>query len=103
MQNKKLSVPASTVVVTCATGKHKLLIKKALVEANVSLELEVATKNQQTITIFKSIIIELLGVQLLSEALNGSGIFLERLLSLEELDFIIARDSSVIEMRKHNE
>ena len=101
---KKVSVPAGAVVVTYATFKRKLLLKKALVEVNVSLQLEDAEENQQTVTIFKSILVELLGEQFLSEALNDSDILLERLLSLEEHDFIIARNSSVvIEVRKHNE
>ena len=75
-----------------------------MVEVNVSLQLEDAEDNQQTVTIFKSILVELFGEQFLSEALNDSDILLERLLSLEEHDFIIARNSSVvIEVRKHNE
>ena len=75
-----------------------------MVEVNVSLQLEDAEENQQTVTILKSILIKLFGEQFLSEALNDSDILLERLLSLEEHDFIIARNSSVvIEVRKHNE
>ena len=62
---KKLSVTAGTVVVTCATCKRKLLIKKALVEVNVSQQLEDAEEKQQTVTIFKSILIELFGEQFL--------------------------------------
>ena len=101
---KKLSVPAGAVVVICAACKQKLLIQKALVEFNVSLQLEDPQENQQTVTIFKPILTELFGEQFLSEALNDSGILLERLLSLEEHDFIIARNFSVvIEVRKHNE
>ena len=47
---------------------------------------------------------ELFGEQYLSEALHDSDILLERLLSLEEDDFIIAQNSFVfIEVRKHNE
>ena len=101
--HKKLSLPAGVVFVTCGTFKQKLLIKKALVEVNVSLQLEDAAENQQTVTIFKSVLIELFGEQLLSEALNDSDILRDRLLSLEGLDFIIAHNSSVlIGVRKHN-
>ena len=101
---KKLSVPTGAVVVTCATSKRKFLIKKALVEVNVSLQLEDAEENQQTVTIFKSILTELFGEQFLSEALNDSDILLERLLSLQKHDFILERNFSVvIEVRKHNE
>ena len=75
-----------------------------MVEDNVSLQLEDAEENQQTVTIFKSILVELFREQFLSEALNDSDILLERLLSLEEHNFIIPRNSSVvIEVRKHNE
>ena len=75
-----------------------------MIEVNVSLQLEDAEENQKTVTIFKSILVELFGEQFLSEALNDSDILLERLLSLEEHDFIIARNFSVvIEVRKHNE
>ena len=77
---------------------------EALVEVNVSLQLEDAEDNQQTVTIFKSILVKLFGEQFLSEALNDSDILLERFLSWEEHDFIIVRNSSVvIEVRKHNE
>ena len=101
---KKLSVPAGAVVVTCTTCKLKLLLKKDLIEDNVFLQLEDAEENQQTVAIFKSILVELFGEQFLSEALNDSDILLERLLSSEEHDFIIARNYSVvIKVRKHNE
>ena len=42
---KKLSVPAGAVVVTCATCKRKILLKKALVEVNISMQLEDAEEN----------------------------------------------------------
>ena len=75
-----------------------------MIEVNVSLQLEDAEENQKTVTILKSILVELFREQFLSEALNDSDILLERLLSLEEHDFIIARNFSVvIEVRKHNE
>ena len=82
---KKLSVPAGAVVVTCATCKRKLLSKKAMVEVNVSRQLENAEENQQTVTIFKSILVELFGEQFLSEAPNDSDILLERLLSWKNM------------------
>ena len=43
---QKLSVQAGVVVVTCATCKGKLLFKKALVEVNISLQLEDVDENQ---------------------------------------------------------
>ena len=101
---QKLSVQAGVVVVTCGTCKGELLLKKALVEVNVSLQLEDVEENQQTVTIFIFILLELFGEQFLSEALYDRYILLGRLLSLEEHDFIIACNSSVvIEVKKHNE
>ena len=73
-------------------------------EVNVSLYLENAADTQQTVTVFKSILTELFAAQLLSEVLNDSDTLLKSLLSLEEHDFLIARDSFVvIEVRKYNE
>ena len=100
---KKLIAPAGAVLATCKSCSRKLLLKRAEIDINVSLQIENEKKEIINTTVFPPEIINLFGEEAISQAKENPDELLEKFLLLEHHDFVFTnfRSNIVSSIKKH--